>query len=269
MNAITLGPLFIPFDRLAVLAALVTLLAVRFGLDRRYGRIGELGLWVAVGAGLGLGRLVHVARYWAAYRDAPWEALYLWQGGYHVATGLVAALVAGTAWCLWRKQPLPTTTAPILAGAAVWWGLTLAMTLTTPTSEEHLPEVLVSELSGEPLSISSLSGQPTVINLWATWCGPCRREMPAFERAESQWPHIRFVYANQGEDAGAVSRYLETEGLTLASVVLDRTGGLMDALKTQGLPTTVFYDASGRLVARHSGEMSAGQLRRYLTELNP
>ncbi|GGX57764.1 TlpA disulfide reductase family protein [Saccharospirillum salsuginis] len=267
MNAITLGPLFIPADRLIFVASIIVLFIVSYWLERRHKLLGDAGLWIALGAGFGVGRLIHVIQFWPAYESAPLEILYLWQGGFHVWTGLVAALTAGVAWSLWRKQPVPVVVAPVLAGVAVWWGLSFILSTAQSVPERTLPDVLVSDLNGEAFSIAELQGQPTVINLWATWCGPCRREMPAFERAQQQWPNVRFVYANQGEDAGAVTRFLDEEDLTLDTVVLDRTAGLMDELESRGLPTTAFFDASGQLVTLHAGELSAGRLQQVLSQL--
>lgn len=270
MDAITLGPLFIPLDRLIVVIALVVLFVVGYWLERRHKLLGAAGLWVTLGAGLAVGRGVYVAQYWGVYQAAPLETLYLWQGGYHVWSSLVAAVAVGTGWSLWRKQPATVYLAPVLSAAAVWWGLSLALSLGQAAEPERgLPDVLVSDLNGEGFSVADLRGRPTVINLWATWCGPCRREMPTFQRAEAEWPTVRFVYANQGEDASTVIRFLEEEALRLDTVILDRTASLMDAFDTRGMPTTVFFDAAGRQVAEHAGEVSAGRLQQYLSELNP
>lgn len=269
MDAITLGPLFIPLERLVFAIAVIVVFAVSHWLERRHNLLGTMGLWVALGAGFTVGRLVHVAQYWAAYRPAPLEGLYLWQGGFNIWVGLAAAVVAAVAWGLWRKQPMSVTLAPVLAGAGAWGALMLALPIWQSQPDHGLPDILVSDMSGAGVSVADLGGEPLVVNLWATWCGPCRREMPVFQRAESEWPEVRFVYANQGENAGTVARFLQQEGLTLETVLLDRTGSLLSHFESHGLPTTAFFDASGQQVAQHAGEMSAARLHQYLTEMSP
>jgi thiol-disulfide isomerase/thioredoxin len=268
VNAITIGPLFLPLDRFIFLIAAILLFTVNTLLERRH-KLSGSGLWIALAAGFGIGRLVHVVQYWPAYQSAPWEALYLWQGGYQVWSGLIAALLSGFAWSRWRKQPIPIIIAPLVSGFVLWWGLMLAFGTNNVGAERHLPKIAVQDINGATLSVADLKGQATVINLWATWCGPCRREMPTFQRTQEQWPDIRFVFANQGEDADTVSRFMKEHKLMLNNVVLDTRGELMNEFESRGLPTTLFYDASGRLVAQEAGEMSAGRLSQYLSELSP
>ena len=268
MNAITIGPLFLPFDRLIFLISAIVLFTISSLLERRYKLSSSTGLWVALAAGFGIGRLVHVIQYWPAYQSAPQEMLYLWQGGYQIWSGLLAAITAGVIWSRWRKQPLPIIIAPLVSGFVIWWGLMLLVQNENSAPERFLPTVALYDLNGAVISTADLKGQPTVINLWATWCGPCRREMPTFQRAQQQWPDVRFVFANQGEDASAVAGFLEAQELMLDNVLLDPHGGLMSELDSKGLPTTVLFDATGRLVALEAGEMSAGRLSQYLSELS-
>src|SRR3546814_14561413 len=63
--------------------------------------------------------------------------------------------------------------------------------------------------------------RPMVLNLWATWCPPCRREMPVLEQAQGRYPGVVFVLVNQGEDRGTIHRYLDRAGLDLDHVLLD------------------------------------------------
>ena len=74
--------------------------------------------------------------------------------------------------------------------------------------------------------LRSLAGRPLVVNLWATWCPPCRREMPAMQAAQEANPDIGFVFVNQGESSVIVRRFLATQQLRLQNVVIDPSGQL-------------------------------------------
>jgi thiol-disulfide isomerase/thioredoxin len=99
-----------------------------------------------------------------------------------------------------------------------------------------------------------------VVNLWASWCGPCRQEMPVLAQAQRQQPHIAFVFVNQGETADVVRRYLAGSGLALKEVLLDPASSVGAAVASRGLPTTLFYDAQGRQVDAHFGVLNAAAL---------
>ncbi len=129
------------------------------------------------------------------------------------------------------------------------------------SSESALPRVPLVTLEGAPVDLPTFAkGQPTVVNLWATWCPPCREEMPMLALAQERETAVRFVFANQGESAAVVRRYLYEEILALDNVLLDAASALRPAVGARGLPTTLFYDAEGRLVARHVGAISKAAL---------
>src|SRR3546814_10975536 len=92
-----------------------------------------------------------------------------------------------------------------------------------------------------------------VLNLWATLCPPCRREMPVLDEAQGRYPGIAFVLVNQGEDRGTIHRYLDRAGLALDHVLLDPHSQAMLETNTRGLPTTLFFHAEGRLADTQPG----------------
>lgn len=128
-------------------------------------------------------------------------------------------------------------------------------------SDDGLPEAdLVALAGGDTVSTDELDG-PMVVNLWATWCGPCRQELPAFQEVHDQLGEtVRFVGINQGDAAGAVADYLAEVGVTFDQY-LDEDGALSDGLRITGLPATAFVAADGRLVEVHAGELTADELR--------
>ena len=99
-----------------------------------------------------------------------------------------------------------------------------------------------------------------MVNLWATWCGPCRRELPMLLDELAGRDDVRLALVSQGERAATVRDYLEAQGLPGDDVWLDRQGALGRAVSLVGLPTTVFVDAGGRVVEVAFGEISRARL---------
>jgi thiol-disulfide isomerase/thioredoxin len=148
--------------------------------------------------------------------------------------------------------------------------LALAGGATRAAELSAVPEVPLLTLAGAAVSLPRLvEGRPAVVNLWATWCPPCREEMPMLAAAQArEADRVRFVFADQGEGAPAVRRYLDDEILTpLDHVLLDAGSTLRRRAGSRGLPTTLFFDAQGRLVDRHVGPLSRDELRTKLDAL--
>ncbi len=74
-------------------------------------------------------------------------------------------------------------------------------------SSQQIPDISVRDIDGQPVSLQDLAGKPLVINLWATWCPPCRREMPVLAAAQQANPDVRFVFVNQGEGQLLVEKF--------------------------------------------------------------
>ncbi len=106
-----------------------------------------------------------------------------------------------------------------------------------------------------------------VVNLWASWCPPCQREMPAFQKLQQQYPDIRFVMLNQQESLEKVEAFLAENDLKFEHVLLDKTGKVADAFNAYGLPVTLFFDPQGMLMESHMGEVSAARLTATLKKI--
>ncbi len=131
-----------------------------------------------------------------------------------------------------------------------------------------VPDHSLERLDGGTLALADLRGEPLVINLWATWCPPCRRELPLLQSAANSFPGVYFLFANQGESRTIVESYLAArDDVELQNVVLDRGGLLTADLNALGLPTTYFFDADGQLLVTHVGEVSSVELINYLADL--
>src|SRR3546814_7660724 len=96
-----------------------------------------------------------------------------------------------------------------------------------------LPDLQLVTLEERPAHLSSYMGTPVVLNLWATWCPPCRREMPVLEQAQTAFPDVAFVLINQGESAQQANMFLESEGLNLTDVLLDPSSEAMREMRAR------------------------------------
>lgn len=93
--------------------------------------------------------------------------------------------------------------------------------------------------------------------------------MPVLQRAQAEHPGVHFVFVNQGESADKVGGWLRARGFLMHNVLLDGTGQAGAAFKQRALPTTLFFDARGRLVSMRVGELSAATLTERLQALAP
>ncbi|WP_285274769.1 TlpA disulfide reductase family protein [Halopseudomonas bauzanensis] len=215
-------------------------------------------LFDAVFWGVIAARLGYIAQWWEDYFATPVSMLAIGDGGYSWWIGVPAAL----AFAWWRTRTMRVRR-PVLAGiatgVAAWFttGLVVGLLHHSPP----LPELHLNTLEEQPISLLSYQGRPTVVNLWATWCPPCRREMPVFEQAQAEFPGVDIVMVNQGESAQQAQAFLESQGLTLSDVLLDPFSRTMHAVGARALPTTLFFDAEGQLVDSHMGELTMASFK--------
>ena len=282
MLSISIGPLALPVAPLLLLCSvglaswLAGHLAARANPPEVAIQAGNAVFHAAL-LGLLVGRAAHLALNLPAYLASPWSALDLRDGGWLAAAGLPAAAV----WLLWRATRHAALRRPVaiasLAGGALWLAGSLA---TGMGRSQTMPTLAFADLdSGAPVTLAQAAqGRPVVVNLWASWCGPCRQEMPVLAAAQQRETGVGFVFVNQGESAEAVRRYLSQlgppgqpgqAGQSLRDVLLDAGSALGPAVGSGGLPTTLFYDALGRQVDAHFGVLNAAALESRLRALRP
>lgn len=252
MNAVTIGPLMLSIDRLVAIAGILAFIAVTSVAARKAGA--GVARWSTTGLVVGIvaARIAHVGIHWSTFAEDPWRAVAVWQGGFFWPAGVLAALIL----LLLQVSDLRGRLAG-LAGVAVGlfvWNA--ALLLTSGADPVPLPGNPLQTLGGETVALPELAGKPMVINLWATWCPPCRREMPMMAEVAASNSDVTFVFANQGENAPRIRRYLSQEGLLLPNVLMDGLGELGRQYKAPGLPATLFVGRDGRLVDVHLGEIS-------------
>ncbi|NTW00809.1 MAG: TlpA family protein disulfide reductase [Oscillochloris sp.] len=131
----------------------------------------------------------------------------------------------------------------------------------------RLPDFEFTRLEGGKVKVSDLRGNPAVINFWATWCGPCKEEIPLLQEAYSSNSHASFqLIAVTEESKGEVSSFIETNGMSLP-VVLDPGGQASQRYHIQGIPTTFFLDSTGVVIIRHMGTLTSGSLQVFLEQI--
>lgn len=167
-----------------------------------------------------------------------------------VAVALAAFAVGGLAW--WWTRPLPAVSEPAIAGAALY-------------------AASFRDSSGQPRSLGELQGKVLVLNFWATWCAPCREEMPAFERAHRRWREkgVAFVGISD-EPPELLARFGRELGITYALWSGGEAAGELSRRlgnRLAVLPFTALVDPRGRVVGAKVGPYTERELEKVLADL--
>jgi cytochrome c biogenesis protein CcmG, thiol:disulfide interchange protein DsbE len=175
-----------------------------------------------------------------------------------------AVLSLGTLFIMaTRVQPQPTTAT--LAAAAD------GAMAPAPLSDHPAPDFTLNTLDGTKVALSDLKGRVLLINVWATWCPPCRVEMPAIQAAYEQYHDQGFTVAavNLQEEPSAVATFMREQQLTFPTL-LDPDGNVSRAYQAVSLPSSFFVDRRGVIRAVYHGPMPrsiiAGTVEQLLRE---
>lgn len=265
-DALRLGPLLLPWSLLLVLAAIGVTLAVA----RRLGRTLEIDveeiLLRTLLVGLAVARFAYVYEFRGAYLAAPLDILDIRDGGWNPTAGFIGAWL----YALTRQRRHPRLAKPLgwsMMAGTVLFACGMAVLSLAQGAHQRLPALSIASLDGPAVPLDRYMGKPTVVNLWATWCPPCVREMPVLQRAQAERPDVHFVFLNQGEPPQRVRAWLEERSLTLSNVLIDGKGQAAAWFNAQGYPTTLFFDAQGALVSTRVGELSAATLQERLKQI--
>ena len=267
MLTLTIGSFALAINHLLLILALALATLVGWRVAKRGGENPESVLFSLFLLGLLAARIGFVIAYWRYFHQDPLQMLDLRDGGFVVWAGLLAVVVGAVIWG-WRRAGLRRPLRwELCSGLAFWLLASLSSNLYEKGTQ--LPDMVLRNANGESVQLGSYKGGPLVINLWATWCPPCRREMPVLQNAQHQHENVTFLFVNQGESMQSVSTFLETQGLNLSNVLFDSGGQLGQKVGSMALPTTLFYNADGRLLASHLGELSEASLARALERFDP
>jgi thiol-disulfide isomerase/thioredoxin len=260
MSSLQLGPLALPFPPLVLAVAAFLAWAVGKRLGRGSAVDVEPALLRMLLLGLVAARLGFVWEWRGVYFPEPFSILDLRDGGWEAVAGFVAAgfygLVLVQRESVLRKPLIAATSTLLLC----WTAGEVAIAVLTVGSRQPMPALSLPALDGRSVALTVFVGKPTVVNLWASWCPPCRREMPLLQQAQAAHPELNFVFINQGETREDIVRYLQGQGLSLPQVLMDARRATAAAFHESALPTTFFFNAQGLLVSTRVGALSRATL---------
>jgi thiol-disulfide isomerase/thioredoxin len=159
----------------------------------------------------------------------------------------------------------------LLGAVAALWAVTALRPSdepgTTVEAEGEMPAISGTTLTGESISPDLYRGKVVLVNFWATWCGPCRREQPALQRLWEEYEDrgVQFIGVDFMDDDAAGREYLREFAVTYPSVTDD--GQLSNGFGIPYLPATVIVDRGGEMRFRLLGEQSEASLRAPLEDL--
>jgi peroxiredoxin len=185
----------------------------------------------------------------------------------------LAILVFGSAW-LWWSRPNgelsaagPVTLRDLDANPLSTTGSAAQDPAVGPGVGRMAPDFTLKTLDGSTFRLSEQRGKPVVLNFWATWCGPCKNELPALQNAAAYFEDdIVFVGVDQGEEPGIVQAFVDKLGLTF-TIPMDADGAVGFEYNVQGLPTTFFIDSNGVIQSLWMGEMNSVTLAENIAGL--
>jgi thiol-disulfide isomerase/thioredoxin len=266
---VPLGPLALPVGSLLFILVFVLALGAAAVSARGNVRAACGAAFDVLIVGLVAARIGFVLLYFDQYSGHWLSMLDIRDRGFSAALGIPVALAFALFLAVRRtslRRPLAVAAAVALVGSVVAQGVTRGL---TGASRQGVPPVEVTRLAdGATVKLAKQgAGQPRVINLWATWCPPCREEMPLLEHARQTHPEIAFQLVNQREGSRTVRDFLARFSLSAQPVFLDSFGDLARAVGSNGLPTTLFFDARGKLIDVHVGQLSRATLHRHIKHI--
>lgn len=133
------------------------------------------------------------------------------------------------------------------------------------------PDFNLPNLDGDYTSLNSYRGKPVLLNFWATWCGPCRMEMPFLQEIYDEWTDKGLVLltVNLGESTNVARNFMQENGFTMP-VLLDSSRVLLNRYQITGIPTTFFIDKDGIIREGRIGSFPSKEtIEQSLTKIMP
>ncbi len=160
---------------------------------------------------------------------------------------LVVSAIAGAIWWLEYRPDSGTSVYDARYGPAEMPSELVPPGMNVEAREGALaPDFLLKTLDGGEIRFSELRGKAVIVNLWATWCGPCRKEMPQFVAAYDRYQEegVEIIAVNLQESPSIIQPFVDDFGMDFP-VALDKRGAVSDEYRILGLPTTYFIDRQG------------------------
>ena len=169
---------------------------------------------------------------------------------------IIVLLIAGLAWIWVNRLPWSDASASGVLPPA-------------PAVGHPAPDITLTTTAGETFKLSDLRGTPVVLNFWATWCPPCRAELPELQAASQRLAgQVAIVGVNQAEAPAEVGAFAEKLGLTFA-IPLDQDAEVSRLYRVRSLPTTFFIDRSGVIRQIQIGPVTEATLAQLVKTIYP
>lgn len=166
----------------------------------------------------------------------------------------LGVLFLGSAWILESREPAESAAEAATAGEA-------------PAVGYRAPDFTLSTLNGEEFTLSEYRGQPVVLNFWATWCPPCRAEIPYFQEASVKYNgQVAIIGVDDGETAAQVAPFAREMGITYP-LPIDEQSLVSRRYRVNSLPSTYFVDAAGIIQHLHIGLINQAVLEDQIEKL--
>lgn len=185
----------------------------------------------------------------------------------------------------WGKRIVSLIAVVVVIGGILWWsnsktapagvspvgGLVIASTEATntdPVPGKAAPDFTLTFEDGSEVHLSDMRGQPVLINFWATWCGPCRAEMPEIVRVANQYKEDGLVVLamNVQEGPEAIEPFAKAFNMEMP-IGLDTRGRVVDAYKVRAMPSTFFVNKEGVIEVRWEGLLTGSMLDEHLAKV--
>lgn len=138
---------------------------------------------------------------------------------------------------------------------------------TAPVVGSYAPNFTAKTLEGKDIALRDYRGKPVVLNFWATWCPPCRAEMPLLQQYYTKHQgEYNMVAVNDAEPKEQVQAFIQQQGFTF-TVALDPQQSIVAKYRIQGFPTTFFIDAEGVIRYMHVGMLDEATLQAGLKSI--
>jgi thiol-disulfide isomerase/thioredoxin len=268
MLSIAVGPIVLSISQLITLVGLFMFWGITYLQTRNNAQQKQFldYIFTAIIIGFLTARLTFIIAMWQGYQENWWQLVNISDGGFIPSTGWGASALVLMFYARRNK---------LFIKAYFTSALITFCCLIIPTffaviyqAAVELPSSPLRNIEGHEVDLRRYKGTPVVINFWASWCPPCRREMPVLEAAQKHNPELVFVFINQGESLLSVKDFIDSTALDLKNVFIDPTSNVSRETGAAGLPTTLFYNEKGQLVTSHMGELSQASLRYYLNQIN-
>lgn len=151
------------------------------------------------------------------------------------------------------------------AGLIIIGTIIVSIAITPGMGNGQTPDFVAETLSGDAVQLADYRGQVVMLNFWATWCPPCRAEMPTIKAAYQHYGDQGFnvLAINNAESPAQIRPFVDNLGLNFP-IVLDTSTRLQNRFGITAYPTSIFIGPDGNIFAMHSGMLSASQLQDYI-----